>query len=208
MQYPNKSAFIGQVRSTPEGYHYFGSAVGDDLQRVKDVRLARILVETWVCHHADWQAGDTFDCTVFGKEPEQGASAPAKESKLTAQEIETFESFCVLMRQKLEDNAYKGGWLTDDRHYLLGRATAELGELAEEVNKPVTDADATVYEAADVALMVMMVADVTTRRRYPGNRISYLASLFARGILTTTKLGVQYFVNFGVFLKKGNQRHE
>lgn len=79
---------------------------------------------------------------------------------LTAAEIDTFWWFVDLMKLKLSLNAHKGGWQNESIDYLLRRLHEELRELDDGLALPRAD-----HEAADVANMAMMVADVW-RRKY------------------------------------------
>ena len=88
-------------------------------------------------------------------------------TKLTEEEIAVFDGFCAMMRANLEANAHKGGWSKDQSEALLARVKEELAELEEELSRGPSKAIPAriVSEAADVALMIMMVADVATRDR-------------------------------------------
>lgn len=75
-------------------------------------------------------------------------------------------AFALLMERELRANDHKGGWKNDNLFNLLERAQEELQEL-EDVLSPGTRASLADWrsqvasEAADVANMVMMVADVS-----------------------------------------------
>lgn len=66
--------------------------------------------------------------------------------------------FAKHMERKLRANEHKGGWLEDDHWDLFKAASDELSELNEAMSRP--DDEKIIEEAADVANMVMMVADV------------------------------------------------
>lgn len=79
----------------------------------------------------------------------------------------TVDRFAAFMRQKLDENEHKGGWECEDEDWLLDRIQQELNELREAWEaKPRGSAARTewrtriVREAADVANMAMMLADV------------------------------------------------
>lgn len=72
-------------------------------------------------------------------------------------------AFATLMEAKLADNEYKGGWKGETPGYLMERAWEEMQEAQEALT---VSADTPGYkmnlgdELADVANMLMMVADV------------------------------------------------
>lgn len=69
-------------------------------------------------------------------------------------------SFAVIMQEKLDDNAHKGGWANETPKQLLKRAKQELRELEAAVNNTYQSEDDIAREAADVANFCMMIADV------------------------------------------------
>lgn len=75
--------------------------------------------------------------------------------------------FAVLMERELRNNDHKGGWKECDAYELAQRVTEEANELLPEalqasIHSPVPSEfrDSVGEEAADVANMAMMVADV------------------------------------------------
>ena len=74
---------------------------------------------------------------------------------LKPEEVKAFWWFVDLMKTKLTMNAYKGGWQSNSLHSLVSRVYEELQELEDSL-----DLVTTPRKAADVANMVMMVADV------------------------------------------------
>lgn len=67
--------------------------------------------------------------------------------------------FATLMEQKLRANDHKPGWKGDYPDDLWHRAVEELNELHVAISQP-TSVDNIGKEAADVANMVMMIADI------------------------------------------------
>jgi len=73
--------------------------------------------------------------------------------------------FAAAMIEKLEENNYKGGWSTTTVNYLVGRARQELGEVVRAIDRlrpepSIVALKAVVWECADVANFMMMLADV------------------------------------------------
>lgn len=83
-----------------------------------------------------------------------------------AEEHAAVSRFTFHMLSKLRANAWKGDWLDDDAESLLARAKEELSELEEALAalpRGPMQLRKIIREAADVANMVMMVADLCER---------------------------------------------
>ena len=85
------------------------------------------------------------------------------------------EWFSKIMEQKLRKNDYKGGWGGEDVSWLFSRAGEELEELRQVLKKSdcidcnipdVGYEDEIIFEAADVANLMMMIADRVSTKPY------------------------------------------
>jgi len=85
------------------------------------------------------------------------------------------EWFSKIMEQKLRKNDHKGGWKDEDIVWLFDRAEGELKELRQileesncmDCNIPdIGCEEKIIFEAADVANMVMMIADRILSKLY------------------------------------------
>jgi NTP pyrophosphatase (non-canonical NTP hydrolase) len=63
------------------------------------------------------------------------------------------------MLVKLRKNSHKRNWKTESVHYLFRRAFEEMWELRAELLSFPVDRDKVLYECADVANIVAMIAD-------------------------------------------------
>lgn len=78
---------------------------------------------------------------------------------LSRSEEECYENFILIMRDKLEENVYKGGWFSCSNTFLFQRLIEEAKELEEVLRDHPNDHQAIAREAADVANIAMMLAD-------------------------------------------------
>lgn len=81
---------------------------------------------------------------------------------LTEAELDEPYRFADLMRIKLERNVHKGTWRTCSLDYLRMRLLEEISELLMAVKMKETQ-ETVAFEAADVANLAMMIADVYAR---------------------------------------------
>jgi NTP pyrophosphatase (non-canonical NTP hydrolase) len=66
--------------------------------------------------------------------------------------------FALAMENKLQNNDYKGHWCGCDKEYLTVKLMEEIHELFKAIMQRESD-DEVISEAADVANIVMMIAD-------------------------------------------------
>lgn len=73
------------------------------------------------------------------------------------------EQFAQVMEAKLRQNDHKGGWQGMTQQEVLRRLYDEAHEVWKELGRPEPDANAVMWESADVANFAMMLWDVTRR---------------------------------------------